>query len=211
MSALDVTMNLALLSAILIRLRQMRRESVHIKKSFSRLSYVLCGATAISIPIMVLEVAFEIPTASHWKGFEAYPLSLTSAFSTQASLNSPLGGSWSVTFSPIVSPLYAFGMLPVLNARDDWHRVNLTSGSHQTRRTQFTFTDQFPSLIEERNSRSTVARSRTATEQTTEDRERGLDERETQSDLRERQNQRRTSEGGENSEVQSSEYGIQGE
>lgn len=102
-------------------------------------------------------------------------------------------------------------MLSVLNARDDWHGDNLTSGSHQTRRAQFTFTDHFPSLIEERNSRSTVARSRTATEQTTEDRERGLDERETQSDLRERKNQRQTS-GGENSEeVQSSEYGIQSE
>ena len=115
------------------------------------------------------------------------------------------------TVSPIIAPLYTFGMLSVLNARDDWHGDNLTSGSHQTRRTQFTFSDNFPSLVEEDNSRSTVARSRTATEQTEEDRATKLDERETQSDLRERKSQRATSEGGENGEAQSSDYGIQSE
>lgn len=106
-------------------------------------------------------------------------------------------------------------MLSVLNARDDWHGDALTS--QQTRRTQVTFTEQFPSLIEGPNSRAILPRSRTDTEQTgdfgsrdQESREDGdwREVRETQSGLKERKNQRRSEEG---SEVQTSEYGIQSE
>lgn len=64
MFALDVAMDLALLSFILFWLRRMRKESIYVKKGFSRLSYVLCGVTIVSIIVMVVELVVELPRVS---------------------------------------------------------------------------------------------------------------------------------------------------
>lgn len=45
----------------------MRRLSIHVKKSFSRLSHVLYGVAAISALALIVELTFSAPRVSHAK------------------------------------------------------------------------------------------------------------------------------------------------
>jgi len=127
---------------------------------------------------------------------------------------------FTITFAPVLAPLYTFGMLSVLNARDDDSEdtfdLSQADDDGQRRGPQPTFTNQLYSLIAERNARTAPLRSR-ATSEPTEDLSKGKREeiemrerRETQSHSDKPGIQGRISAETE-SETQSCEFGIQSE
>ena len=61
MYALELIVDLAIVSAVLVQLRRMKRKFIHLKRTFTRLTYTLCTVTTLATLILVAEIIVNSP------------------------------------------------------------------------------------------------------------------------------------------------------
>jgi len=103
------------------QLTLLRIGSKHVERTISRLSYVFFAVTLLSSMVIIGELVINFPrsvSVDLSRSFIREKLELTNILSNTSQGS---GGLFAITitFAPIISPLYTFSLLSILNSRSD--------------------------------------------------------------------------------------------
>jgi len=119
--ALDLAVDIAILMVFVSQLTLLRIGSKHVERTISRLSYVFFAVTLLSSMVIIGELVINFPrsvSVDLSRSFIREKLELTNILSNTSQGS---GGLFAITitFAPIISPLYTFSLLSILNSRSD--------------------------------------------------------------------------------------------